>query len=78
MRHATNLSGRVLGYRAAQVLGYVHEHIKTEGMAPSYSMICDELGIGNKCDVARVVKRLEQRGLLRRAGRGRVRRIGLP
>jgi Mn-dependent DtxR family transcriptional regulator len=44
---------------------------------PSYSMICDELGIATKGEVSEIVERLERRGLLRRTGRGRVRRIAL-
>lgn len=71
-------SHRTLGYRGAQVLSYVQSTIADEGQAPSYSMICNELGIGTKADVARVVARLERRGLLRRTGRGKVRRIALP
>lgn len=70
-------SHRVLGYRGSQVLAYVRQTIDQEGMAPSYRMIRDELGIGTKGEVAEIVGRLERRGLLRRAGRGRVRRIRL-
>jgi SOS-response transcriptional repressor LexA len=76
--HRTRLGQRVLGYRGFQVLGFVRNQIEERGMAPSYSMICDELGIGTKGEVASIVGRLEKRGLLRRAGCGRVRRIALP
>ena len=68
---------RVLGYRAAQVLGYVRTVIEIEGQAPSYSMIRDALGFGTKSDVCQVIEGLEKRGLLRRTGKGRVRRISL-
>jgi SOS-response transcriptional repressor LexA len=72
------MASRIMGYRCIQVLGYVRAVIDDEGRAPSYSMIRDELGFTDKGDVCRVVKRLEQRGLLHRAGSGRVRRIRLP
>lgn len=69
---------RVLGYRGAQVLSYVRETVAEKGRAPSYGMIADELGINGRGKVHDIVKRLERRGLLRRAGCGRVRRIRLP
>lgn len=74
----TRSTARVLGYRGFQVVGLVRERIKSEGQAPSYRMICDELGIGTKGEVAQIVQRLERRGLLRRVGQGKVRRIALP
>ena len=77
MKHQPLLTGRVLGYRAVQVLNYVHAEIAESGQAPSYSMIRDTIGFIHKGDVHRVVKSLERRGLLSRAGEGRVRRIRL-
>lgn len=68
---------RCLGYRAVQVLDLVQTTIAEEGQPPSYSEICDELGFADRADVCKVVERLEQRGLLRREGTGRVRRIRL-
>jgi SOS-response transcriptional repressor LexA len=68
---------RELGYRGTQVLSYVRETIANEGQAPSYAMIRDQLGFTHECHVLRVVSRLENRGLLKRAGSGRVRRIRL-
>lgn len=68
---------RALGYRAVQVLGYVRETVDADGVAPSYGMIREELGFCDKSAVQRVVERLERRGLLDRAGSGRVRRIRL-
>jgi SOS-response transcriptional repressor LexA len=67
-----------LGYRANQVRGYVERKLEEDGVAPSYGMICDELGIGTRGEVSRIVKDLERRGIFRRVGRGRVRRIRLP
>lgn len=75
--HQPALTGRVLGYRAAQVLGYVRATIDEQGQAPSYRMIASELGIATKGEVCEIVQRLERRGLLRRTGSGRVRRIRL-
>lgn len=75
--HASRLTGRALGYRSFQVLAYVRETVAEEGRAPSYGMICDELGISSKAKVCDIVKRLERRGLVNRAGCGRVRRIRL-
>lgn len=68
---------RHLGFRAQQVLGYVQTTLERDGEAPSYSMIRDELGMWSKSDVARTVGSLEKAGLLRRVGKGRVRRIRL-
>jgi SOS-response transcriptional repressor LexA len=72
-------SGRTrhLGYRAQQVLGYVERTYARDGIAPSYSMIRDELGMYSKSNVQRTIESLERQGLLRRAGSGRVRRIRL-
>lgn len=68
-------SQRIIGYRGVQVLAYVQDTIASEGRAPSYRMIRDQLGICDKGDVGKIVKRLEQRGLLSRTGNGRVHRI---
>jgi len=72
----TQLTGRVLGYRSVQVLAYVHDSIAANGQAPSYAMIRDQLGISSKAKVCEIVQRLERRGLLSRAGQGRVRMFG--
>lgn len=69
---------RTLGYRGRQVLDLVRETIAVHGTPPSYSTIRDELGFNDRGDVGKVVKRLEQRGLINRGGQGRVRRISLP
>lgn len=77
MRHQPLLTGRVLGYRAVQVLAYVHSEVAETGEAPSYDMICDRLGISSRPKVCKIIASLERRGLLSRAGAGRVRRIRL-
>lgn len=74
---ALALRRQCLGYRGQQVLTYVRSTIERDGFAPSYGMICRELGIATKGEVADIIRRLEDRGLLRRVGRGRVRRIRL-
>jgi SOS-response transcriptional repressor LexA len=68
---------RLLGYREEQVLRYIRVCLASEGIAPSYGMIRDELGFAHKGHVADIVKQLEQRGLVSRVGSGRVRRIRL-
>lgn len=76
-RDARGVSCRMLGYRAVQVLGYVRTEVQSHGIAPSYEMICEELGISSRAKVHKVVASLERRGLLSRVGAGRVRRIRL-
>lgn len=66
---------RTLGYRETQVLAFAQAVIGEQGVAPSYGMICAELGIPDRCQVHRIVVRLESKGFLRRVGAGRVRRI---
>jgi SOS-response transcriptional repressor LexA len=74
---AARRAPRELGYRGHQVLAYVRETVEIEGSAPSYAMIRDALGFTDNAGVCRVVEILERRALLKRAGRGRVRRIRL-
>jgi SOS-response transcriptional repressor LexA len=68
---------RLLGYREHQVLAFTRSVIEEQGVAPSYGMICDELGINTRGEVSRIVAGLERKGILRRAGVKRVRRIRL-
>jgi hypothetical protein len=67
---------RELGYRGTQVLSYIRATFASEGEAPSYAMIRDELGIAHSGHVCRIVKALEARGLLARTGKGKVKRRG--
>lgn len=69
------MTTRSLGYRETQVLAFTQSVINQQGIAPSYGMICAELGIAQRCQVHRIVVNLERRGLLKRVGAGRVRRI---
>lgn len=68
---------RELGYRGRQVKAMVEDWLQTKGHAPSYAEIMGELDFCDKACVCRVVQTLERRGLLRRVGAGRVRRIRL-
>jgi SOS-response transcriptional repressor LexA len=61
--------------RRQQTLDYVRSTIRTDGIAPSYAMICEELGIGTRSEVCRIVSALERDGELKRVGRGKVRRL---
>lgn len=63
--------------RKSQVLDYVQSVIAQDGVAPSYGMICDALNIRTRTEVCRFVRQLENEGLLKRVGYGRVRRIRL-
>jgi SOS-response transcriptional repressor LexA len=67
----------MLGYRECQVLAFTQAVVAEQGTAPSYAMICDELGIGTRGEVSRIVASLERRGYLKRVGAGKVRRIRL-
>lgn len=60
------------------ILRYVHEVIDRDGIAPSYGMICRDVGFNTRQEVAKYVRQLEDQGKLRRVGHGRVRRIRLP
>jgi SOS-response transcriptional repressor LexA len=77
MKTAQRRAPRELGYRGVQVLAYVRETIANDGQAPSYGMICNELGINTKGEVSQIVAALERRALVARVGDGRVRRIRL-
>lgn len=68
MNHQPIITGRALGYRAVQVLGYVRDRVATDGIAPSYSMIAAALGINGRHKVSAIIARLEKRGLLSRVG----------
>lgn len=61
----------------SHILRYVEEVIDRDGVAPSYGMICRDVGFNTRQEVAKYVRQLEERGHLRRVGSGRVRRIRL-
>lgn len=70
-----DLSRRVLGFRQHQLKLYIEAYLALHGVAPCYREIRDELGFSDNGKVHRAVKGLERRGLIRRVGAGRVRRI---
>lgn len=76
LKHQPRLTGRVLGYRQVQVLEFIRAQIQLTGYAPSYTEIGNEFGI-ERDNLSRMITALERRGLLFRAGRGKVRRIRL-
>lgn len=63
--------------RLAQFVEYVVRVIERDGVAPSYGMACVDLRIGSRGEVARLVRIAESKGLIRRVGSGRVRRMRL-
>jgi SOS-response transcriptional repressor LexA len=75
MASALRRAPRELGYRGVQVLALIRERIETHGCAPTSHQIMTELGFYDRAGVLRVVERLEKRGLVSRAGRGRVRQF---
>lgn len=67
---------RLLGYRGQQVLDYVETTIDAGQRPPSYAQIADALGMSGTADVCKVIRRLEQRGYLRRSDTGSRHRQG--
>ena len=71
-RHIPAIRQRV-GFRGEQVYSFYLAFTAEHGFAPSYATIGDVLGM-DKASVCKVVKRLEKRALVMRAGPGRIRR----
>lgn len=71
---AASRSGRMPGYREYQLLRLIRAFLIEHGRAPTYTAISRELGMARH-HAADTVRRLENRGLVRRVGEGRVRRI---
>lgn len=67
---------RMLGFRGQQVLEYVETEIAAGRRPPSYAQIADALGMNSTADVCNVVRRLEQRGYLKRSDIGARHRRG--
>lgn len=64
------MMGIILGYRGQQVLALVQLASERGERAPSYAMIAEVLGINSVSDVSHIVRRLENRGLLKRHDTG--------
>lgn len=77
MNTTTSSRGRP-AHRRRQLIAYVRHTVREDGKAPSYDMICRDLGISSRGEVRRLVCAAEKDGSLRRVGKGRVRRIRLP
>ena len=58
-----------LGYRGTQVLTFIASTVERRGHAPSYSEIADAVGM-NRTDVWHVIRRLENRGIIKRRSVG--------
>ena len=52
--------------RQRQVLDIIADHIKSNGYRPSYAYIARRLGLNSRAGIARIVKDLEDHGLLTR------------
>lgn len=75
-KHLPAIGERALGYKQPQVLAFIRMQLVATGSAPSYGEICDEFGI-DRGNLSRMITALERRGLIARAGAGRVRRLKL-
>lgn len=49
-----------------QLLTYIDNHLKTEGVPPSYDEMKDALGLKSKSGIHRLITGLEERGFIRR------------
>lgn len=63
--------------RCDEMIAYVRSVVERDGIAPSYGMIQQELGIRLREQVSRMVQAAERKGQLHRVGAGKVRRIRL-
>lgn len=59
------------------VARFIAAHLKRNGRPPSYAMIRDEFGYADNTGVRQIVLRLEAKGVVKRLGTGRERRIKL-
>ena len=49
-----------------QLLQFLHQHLKDEGVSPSFDEMKDALGLKSKSGIHRLITGLEERGLIRR------------
>lgn len=66
-----------LRQRQAEVAAYIATTLQRTGRPPSYGMIRERFGYADNTGVRQMVRRLEAKGVLRRHGVGRERRIRL-
>ncbi len=60
-----------------EVASFIAGHLQRNGRPPSYAMIRDAFGYQDNTGVRQIVMRLEAKGILKREGKGRERRIKL-
>lgn len=63
--------------RQRVVANFIEAHLRRNGRPPSYAMIRDAFGYQDNTGVRQIVMRLEAKGILKREGKGRQRRIQL-
>ena len=61
----------------AQVAAFIRATLRTTGQPPSYAMIRRKFGYADNTGVRQIVLRLEAKGIVKRNGAGRERRIQL-
>lgn len=66
-----------LSNRQDSVACYIAGHLRHSGRPPSYAMIRDAFGYQDNTGVRQIIRRLEAKGILKREGKGRERRIKL-
>ncbi len=59
------------------VAAFIRAHLRRNGRPPSYAMIRDQFGYADNTGVRQMILRLEAKGIIRRQGQGRQRRIQL-
>lgn len=52
-----------------KVLRFVRAYIQIHGVSPTYAVLAKGIGLKSKANVHRIVKRLEEEGLLERSPR---------
>ncbi len=60
-----------------EVASFIAGHWQRNGFSPSYAEIRDAFGYQDNTGVRQIVMRLEAKGILKREGKGRERRIKL-
>lgn len=63
MGHNQQITGRVLGYKAEQVVAFTLRYFLDHGVVPSQEQICAAVGLATKGEVSRIEKSIGRRGL---------------
>ncbi len=56
----------MLTQRQSDLLRFIHKHSAEKGIAPTFSEMCDGVGINSKAYIYRLLEGLEERGFIRR------------